>query len=108
MKSIVLAALLAMSANVSAEVLSRQQYVAECETSAIEAGNVSAAARAVCNCSAQAISYVLTEELDRYKQWNLDRDNPLVQRSIDLCVAAANEQQYNFMLYFGSERASIR
>jgi hypothetical protein len=107
-KALALIALLALSANVSAAEVGRQQYLARCEASAVAAGNIQSAASAVCNCSAQAISYALTDGLDRYKQWTVDIDNPMVQNSINLCVKAANEQPYNFMLYFGSENASVR
>lgn len=108
-KSLAVAALLALSANVSAgETVTRQEYIPKCEARGMEAGNVRVMSQAVCNCSAQMISYVLTEELNRYEQWALDSDHPLIQISIDSCVQISNDQPYNFLLHFGSERASIR
>jgi hypothetical protein len=107
-KSLALAALLAVSANVSADEITRQYFTTVCEAKSQEAGNNYPMSNAVCNCSAQAISYVLSANNNRYEQWVIDDEHPLVQRAIDHCVSASNEDAYNFLLYFGSERASVR
>lgn len=107
-KGLALAALLAVSANVSAQEITRQEFIPQCEANSNEAGNYPVMSNAVCNCAAQMVSYVKTNELNRYEQWTIDINDPLIQGSVDFCVRASNEQPWNFLMYFGSERASIR
>lgn len=107
-KGLALAALLAVSANVSAQEITRQEFIPQCEANSNAAGNYPVMSNAVCNCAAQMISYVQTNELERFKQWTIDIDNPLVQGSIDYCIRASNDQPWNFLMYFGSEHASVR
>lgn len=107
-KGLLLAVLLAVSANVSAQEVGRQSFIAQCESQAQKAGNVYSMSNAVCNCSAQMISYVLSGERSRYDQWAVDIQNPVIQGSIDSCVDMSNQAPYKFLQYFGSESASIR
>lgn len=105
MKSILLAlALTLATTSVSAAELDRNQYIAACNAGAPKDAKVEVAA-AVCNCSAQLVSYALTDKQDLYYNFTIDTANPMGQGAIDHCVKILNDMPWEFMRQFGTLRA---
>lgn len=109
-KSIVIAVLLTLAAAgpASADTVGRNDFIQQCEVASQQAGNNLPMSKAICNCSAQMVSYVTSFDQQKFEQWTVDSENPVIQGAIDSCVQMSNAAPYKFLLYFGSESASIR